>query len=70
MRDANRIDLILRELKSIWERYPDLRLGQIVINAVERGQGEHFTPDDTTAMKLFYIEDEPLLEMIKNAFPK
>lgn len=32
MRGPNRIDDILERLKDIWKAYPDLRLGQLIMN--------------------------------------
>lgn len=53
MRDSNRIPIILNELKRIWEAYPDLRLGQLILN---------FGPRDPA---LYYIEDEDLISYMK-----
>jgi hypothetical protein len=33
MRDVNRIRPLMERLIAVWERHPDLRLGQIVSNA-------------------------------------
>lgn len=52
MRDVNRIEPMLEELKCVWEQYPDLRLGQLICNIV---------PED----KLYYVEDDMMLEQIK-----
>ena len=52
MRDVTRIEPMLEELKSVWEQYPDLRLGQLICDIV---------PEE----KLFYIEDDLMLERIK-----
>jgi len=32
MRDPTRIDKVLKDLGGIWKQYPDLRLGQLIIN--------------------------------------
>lgn len=32
MRDPKRIDRILKLIENSWKRYPDLRLGQLLIN--------------------------------------
>ena len=53
MRDSKRIPIILDELKRIWEAYPDLRLGQLILN---------FGPRDPA---LYYIEDEDLINYMK-----
>lgn len=52
MRDVTRIEPMLEELKSVWEQYPDLRLGQLICDIVPE-------------QKLFYIEDDLMLERIK-----
>ena len=51
MRDINRIPQILNDLKKIWELTPDIRLGQLLLNAVGH--------DEKT---LFYIEDQDLID--------
>jgi uncharacterized protein YihD (DUF1040 family) len=38
MRDPARIDPILKLLRDVWTRSPDLRLGQLTVNAVEPGE--------------------------------
>ena len=53
MRDINRISQILDDLKKAWELTPDLRLGQLLLNAVDHNE---------TA--LFYIEDQELINKI------
>lgn len=47
MRDPDRIARILAILRTIWEKNPDLRLGQILANS-------------GAADNLFYIEDSKL----------
>ena len=53
MRDPERIEEILFLIKSIWVQYPDLRLMQLLCNAIT-------FPEDT-----FYTEDDDLVEMLK-----
>ena len=53
MRDINRIDFILNSVGDIWKNYPDLRLGQLLLNAVRDPM-------------LYYIEDDKLMgELVK-----
>ncbi len=47
MRDPKRIPRILHEIQRVWEAFPDLRLGQLLLDAY----------DDA----LYYIEDEDLV---------
>lgn len=54
MRNINRIPKILFEIQSIWEKHPDLRLGQLIFNAL------NYNNDG-----LFYIEDEDLIDRLK-----
>ncbi len=53
MRDPERIPMILRAVQRHWEQYPDLRLGQLLVNVARRQ--DH---------ALFNLEDGELLEMI------
>jgi len=48
MRDPNRIPEMMDLIGRIWMKYPDLRLGQLIANAV----GDQ---------KPFYIEDDEML---------
>lgn len=51
MRDINRIKPFLEKFEELWEKYPDWRFGQLVVNM--------FGNDP------FYIEDEQSLERIE-----
>ena len=57
MRDPDRIPKILSEVEKVWNKYPDLRLGQLLSNVASV-----FEKD------LFYIEDEELIKMLKEEF--
>lgn len=57
MRNPNRIDRILNEIRTIWKQYPDLRLGQLILNVIENPA-------------LYYIEDEELVELLKQTYLK
>ncbi len=60
MRDPKRITPLLTELEKQWERFPDWRFGQLIGN-IKR----FYDIDD-----LFYIEDDKMLELIKNFMTK
>lgn len=45
MRDPNRIDRILEQVRQFWIKNPDWRLGQIVVNAARED-----TPDLTPSL--------------------
>ena len=49
MRDISRIDFVLKSIGDIWKNYPDLRLGQLLLNVVRDPM-------------LYYIEDDKLVE--------
>ena len=51
MRDPNRIDKIIEELRKLWAAQPDLRLGQLLIYVTGDG--------------LFYVEDDELLKNLR-----
>ena len=57
MRDPKRIPKILKEIEKHWKKYPDLRLGQLFVDAMR-------ISDD-----LFYIEDEKLVKRLKEFLP-
>jgi len=52
MRDPARIDDVLAALRAAWVESPDLRLGQLVVNAVRPTQ---------PCPEVFYAEDDALL---------
>jgi hypothetical protein len=53
MRDPNRIDGILAQVAEIWKQYPDLRLGQLILN---------LHPGNPAA--LYNLEDEALVRKL------
>ena len=56
MRDFNRIDEILADIRTLWTNYPDMRLGQLL---------ENFVFDKDT---MFYQEDDVTDENLKEAW--
>ena len=56
MRDINRIDEMLTNLRTLWMNYPDMRLGQLLENFV-------FSTDT-----MFYQEDDVTNEKLKEAW--
>jgi len=61
MRDPKRIEETLSVLRKIWYSNPDLRLGQIIVNA------ETYAPG---LVDLFYMEDDLLLSGLKTLLKK
>lgn len=57
MRDKKRINKILKQIENIWNKYPALRLCQLI--------GNCFSKHD-----LYYIADEELSKKLKIAYPK
>lgn len=56
-RDPRRIKEVLIKIETVWKQYPDLRLGQLLLNVCG-------------SRDLFMVEDEKLLERLeKNIFP-
>ena len=51
MRDPARIDVILEQLREVWVKVPDWRLGQLIVNAVKSTE---------PCPQVFYLEDEEL----------
>lgn len=50
MRDKSRIKPFLQEVSNIWEKYPDLRFGQLVMDVMQNSN------------LLWTIEDDEMLE--------
>lgn len=59
MRDPNRIPEILEELKKYWTSsgHEDMRLGQIITNLLPIGNNND----------IFYLEDQELLDLLREA---
>ena len=55
MRDPKRIDIILQEISTIWHKYPDMRLGQLIGNVLE-------------GPSLYYVEDDSLVKALKDIY--
>ena len=55
MRDPARIDGMLEVIRHAWMRYPDLRLGQLLVNAVRPSE---------PCPEVFYVEDSSLLQKL------
>ncbi len=56
MRNPDRIDKVLDIIREIWEKNPDLRLGQLLLNLV------------SDANILYWVEDEELIKGLKNMY--
>ena len=52
MRDVNRIDEMLTNLRTLWMNYPDMRLGQLLENFVFSADTMFYQEDDVTNEKL------------------
>ena len=48
-REPKRIERILASIRAIWERFPDWRLGQLLVNAIPEFEGRLFYIEDTIA---------------------
>ncbi|QEH38753.1 hypothetical protein OJF2_73590 [Aquisphaera giovannonii] len=53
MRDPARIDQVLAVVREVWMRDPDLRLGQLIVNAVQPREPcpEVYSIEDTTLLR-------------------
>jgi uncharacterized protein YihD (DUF1040 family) len=49
MRDPQRIEVVLGMIRKYWNKYPDMRLMQLLQCAL--GDGDHFHVEDTVLMK-------------------
>ena len=55
MRDPKRIPDVLNQLKALWSSYPDLRLGQLILNIIRDPL-------------LYYIEDDELIKTLRKGY--
>lgn len=55
MRDPNRIKPYLQMIEQVWEKYPDLRFSQLVLNVLTQSFD-------------YYKEDEETYQMFKNTY--
>ncbi len=55
MRDPKRIEKVLADIKAIWKKYPDMRLGQLIGNVLE-------------GSSLYYVEDDGLVSALKDMY--
>lgn len=63
MRDPQRIKVMLDLIRSVWESYPDLRLGQLIMNTRPPNLDTIDSFED-----MFYVEDDVLLERLKETY--
>lgn len=69
MRNPNRIPLVLGAIEREWRKNPDLRLGQLIVNAIGRDQKLIFGCEDDRLIRLVceelteqereWVESEP-----------
>ena len=52
MRDPERIDDVLDIIRTYWKKHPDLRLTQIIGNALGEMSGEHYNLEDGELLDL------------------
>ena len=57
MRDPRRIDDVLLAIGEVWAQNPDLRLGQLLVNAVRPAE---------PCPELFAIEDRDLVRRVRS----
>lgn len=60
MRDPDRIPKVLKEIEDIWKKSPNLRLGQLLINATMVKPG--------VMTDFYYMEDENLIQALKKVY--
>lgn len=58
MRNPDRIPQVLHALQKVWEKSPDLRLGQLLVNT---------TQSFNKNLDVFYLEDDVLLRLLQAA---
>ena len=62
MRNKDRIPVILKSLEQLWMKYPDLRLGQLILN--------EFSLHNGIDSRIYYMEDEELIKSLEERYGK
>lgn len=57
MREKDRIDRILNRINELWHDNPDLRLMQLLMNALNLNQDPYYVEDDILEKKLKEYSD-------------
>lgn len=52
MRDPKRIDEILKLIEEYWKKHPDMRLAQLIMNALQMNEDPYHIEDDILKNKL------------------
>jgi len=58
MRDFRRIDRIIKRVAEIWKTQPDLRLTQLIMNALEMNSDPYYVEDDDLEKKLIEYQNK------------
>ena len=61
MRDKYRIEPFLTEFGKLWEKYSDLRFGQLVMNlqaTISKNSDSFYTEDDQMLQAIYSLERE------------
>ncbi|HEY4262957.1 MAG TPA: hypothetical protein VGM98_22545 [Schlesneria sp.] len=56
MRDPNRIDSLLEAIRDLWQRQPEMRLGQLLVNVMRPSQ---------PCPEVFHVEDDQLARKLE-----
>ena len=70
MRDIKRIKKILKRLEKIWEKSPDLRLGQLILNAFHSENYNPMKGYNSPNKDFYYIEDEKFIDRLESFYKR
>jgi len=60
IRDPERIPKILAKIEKLWSKYPDMRLGQLILNC--------FSLHNGVTMGVYYMEDEDFVKKLEEFY--
>jgi len=66
MRDPNRIEPIIQLIREVWYSYPDLRLTQLIMNALRLNSDPYYVEDETLHKALKEYKEMTRRENIDN----
>lgn len=52
MRDPKRINRMLKKIKKLWKTYPDMRLTQLIMNALAMNEDPYYIEDELLERKI------------------
>ena len=66
MRDAKRIEPIMKVITDIWKKYPDMRLGQLLMNTCFNFSGKNYKGEHIENYIWNQEDEETLVKLMES----